>query len=96
MHGLETINRQNKPADLRLGLRAMISDDANGRWFSGEVISVTDDPAGNVTVKLRPDTLSAPGRLPVHPQRDVSDFQLLLFLWLAAHGLLWLLRLVLE
>ena len=96
MYGLETINRQNKPADLRLGLRAKITDDANGRWFSGEVISVNDDPAGNVIVKLRPDTLSASGQLPLHPQRDVNDFQLLLFLWLAAHGLLWLLHLVLE
>ena len=96
MHGLETINRQNRPADLRLGLRAMISDDANGRWFSGEVISVSDDPAGNVTVKLRPDTLRAPGRLPIHPQHGAIDYQRLLFLWLLAHSLLSLLRLVLE
>ncbi len=55
-----------------------------------------DDPAGNVTVKLRPDTLSTPGGLPTHLKHDANNFQLLLFLWLVAHGLLWLLRLVLE
>ena len=78
------------------GLRARVCDDADGRWFSGEVISVHDDPAGNVTVKLCPDSLGAPGRLPLHPRRDVNDFQLLLFLWLVAHGLLWLFAWVLK
>jgi hypothetical protein len=91
-----TLQQRTARSSAGLGLRARVSDDENERWFSGEVISVNDDPAGNVTVKLRPDTLSAPGRLPVHPQRDANDFQLLLFLWLAAHGLLWLLALVLE
>jgi len=79
-----------------LGLRARVSDDENGRWFSSEVISVIDDPAGNVSVKLHPDSLGAPARLPIHPQRDANDFRLLLFLWLVAHGLLWLLLQVPE
>ena len=91
-----TLRQHTARRSAGLGLRARVSDDENERWFSGEVISVNDDPAGNVTVKLRPDTLSMPGRLPIHPQRDANDFQLLLFLWLVAHGLLWLLRLVLE
>ena len=94
MHALDTIHRLNRPADLRQGLRAKVADEEGGRWFSGEVISVTDDPAGNVTVKLRPDTVSVPGRLPVYPKDDATDFQLLLVLWLVAHGLLLLLGLV--
>ena len=46
-------------------------------------------------MKLRPDTLGVPGRLPVYPKDDATDFQLLLVLWLVAHGLLLLLGLVL-
>ena len=60
------------------GLRARVADESSGQWFAGEVISVSDDPAGNVTVTLRPDTLSSPGRLPLHPQHDAADFQWLL------------------
>ena len=76
------------------GLRARVADESSGQWFAGEVISVNDDPAGNVTVTLRPDTLSRPGRLPLHPQHDAGDFSWLLWPWLAAHGLLLLAWLV--
>lgn len=96
MPALKAADRHARSTGGQPGLRARVSDEADGRWFAGEVIGVQDDPAGNVTVRLRPDSISRQGRLPLYPQEEGSEWRFLLVLSLVAHALLWLLRLVLD
>ncbi len=96
MDGLETIRRRNNRAVASQGLWCRVADIDGGRWFAGDVIDVRDDPAGNVTVKLRPVCLSHKGQLPQYQQDSGAGWGFLLALWLGAQGLLWVLSWVLK
>jgi len=92
MDGLETIRRRNHRAAGNQGLWCKVADMDGGRWFAGDVIDVRDDPAGNVTVRLRPACLAHKGQLPQYQQDSSLSWGFLLTLWLGAQGLLWLLN----